>query len=144
MQVLWVCGSHSGIREVEGGTMKRLEEVQAEPVGTMEGLISQGGRAHRVRSAEGRMVDSMIALYKNRLTFTFVMDNEVASIHFDKERGEIFLKGHNIMNMTINTAQKEALERLGSVLKEDAEGKAFLEEYEATLAKAIADNYSEG
>lgn len=110
----------------------------------LESLLSQGGKAHKVRTPVGRAVDSMLAVYKDRVTFTFVMDMEVASIHFDANRHEIFFKGHNISNMKLTGDNLKALWRLRDVLAADSDGGAFLEEYHATLLKRLADTSSEG
>jgi hypothetical protein len=81
----------------------------------------------------------MLAVYKDRLTYTFIMDHEVASIHYDRHRGEIFFKGHNIRNMELDEEQKQALMDLSHVLEAEARGNEFSADYEATLARLLAD-----
>jgi len=95
-------------------------------------------KAKKVRKGE-RAVDSMIAVYKERITYTFILDDEVASIHFDRLRGEIFFKGHNIKNIELTESQVQALKDLGSVLSAEKEGQPFLSDYEATLGRYLAD-----
>jgi len=99
-----------------------------------------GGRAHKVGKPSEKTPDSMLAVYKDRLTYTFIMDHEVASIHFDRRRGEIFYKGHNIKNLELNENQREALMSLMQILQDDSEGAEFLSEYQATLESLMADN----
>ena len=106
---------------------------------SLEILMSQGGRARKVRTPAGKAVDSMLAVYQDRITFTFVMEAEVASIHFDAGRHQIFFKGHNIENLPLDGNHLKALWRLKDVLKEDEEGRQFLEEYHATLVRRLAD-----
>lgn len=97
------------------------------------------GRSHRVSAKEGRRPDSMLAVYGDRVTYTFILDNEVASIHFDRMRREIFFKGHNIHNMELTEEQREALLHMEGVLASEEEGKPLLSDYSATLAKVLAD-----
>lgn len=130
--------------EPKGEIMKQLQKVHEVERTSIEALITQGGRAHRVRSMAGRAVDSMLAVYQERLTFTFVLESEVASIHFDQKRREIFFRGHNISNLKLTAWHLQALERLSRILREDMEGQRFFEDYDATLAKSLADNITKG
>ncbi len=97
-------------------------------------------KAQKTGVKGGAAVDSMLAVYKDRLTYTFILDREVASIHFDRMRGEIFFKGHNIRNMELTARQKQALEDLKAVLMKNEKGRSYLSDYSATLAKHLADN----
>lgn len=98
-----------------------------------------GGNARKVKGKRFKAPDSMLAVYKNRATYTFIMNDEVASVHFDVTRGEIFFKGHNIKNLELTNEQKEALVMLQWILEEDEEGKQLLPSYLATLERVIAD-----
>ena len=98
-----------------------------------------GGKSKKVNGKNFRAPDSMLAVYKDRLTYTFIMDGEVSSVHFDASRGEIFFKGHCIRNLELTDGQKEALVMLQWVLEEDEDGKVFLPSYLATLERAITD-----
>lgn len=88
--------------------------------------------------------DSLLAVYKERLTYTFILGREVASIHFDRSKNEIFFKGHNIRNFKLNEAQITALRDFKQILADEEKGKEFLGTYEATLESALADNYHRG
>lgn len=100
-------------------------------------LMGSGGKSKRVE--EGAK-DSLLAVFKDRLTYTFIMGREVASIHFDRSRREIFFKGHNIRNLKLEAGQIEVLYSLKEVLRQDKRGEPFLTEYEATLRRILAEN----
>lgn len=99
-----------------------------------------GGKTRRVAGDGLPVKDSLLAVYKGRLTFTFILGDEVASIHFDQTRREIYFKGHNIRNFKLTSAQMQALHGLKDVLKGDERGKELLADYEATLATRLAEN----
>ncbi len=119
----------------------RAEEVRSEPnlSSPLDIMRRMGGQAHPVRNPSGKQADSMLAAYKDRMTYTFIMEGEVASIHFDRVRGEIFFRGHSIKNMELSEAQVLALHSLVEILKGDEEGKSFYADYEATLSRLMAD-----
>ncbi|MBN1283271.1 MAG: hypothetical protein JXA24_05825 [Proteobacteria bacterium] len=98
-----------------------------------------GGRSRHVGRGPRRMPDSVIAVSRDRVTYTFIMENEVASIHFDSRRGEIFFSGHNIRNLKLSHAQTKALKAMTVVLAEDKAGKELLSAYSATLDRLLAD-----
>lgn len=96
-----------------------------------------GGRSRPVGE---KAADSMLAVFKDRATYTFILEDEVASIHFDRTRGEIFFKGHNIRHLTLSEGQINALNHMKEVLLTDAKAKRLLNSYSATLARRLADN----
>lgn len=105
--------------------------------------LAGGGEAHRVKGEAGkRPPDSMVAVYGDRVTYTFILDDEVASIHFDRARGEIFYKGHNIRNMQLSDRQIEALYEMKKVIASDHKSRELFSDYVATLDRLIADNKS--
>lgn len=99
-----------------------------------------GGKAEAVKSSLAKGHDSMLAVYKDRLTYTFILEREVASIHYDHGRKEIFFKGHNVKNMKLTGAQIEALKGVKAILMQDGRAKGLLPDYEATLGRILADN----
>ena len=99
-----------------------------------------GGKTKRVAPGSKPQNDSMLAVYKNRLTYTFIMGREVASIHFDKAKKEIFFKGHNIRNLSLDEPQRMVLSDFKAVLAADERAKLFLKDYEATLGSLLAEN----
>jgi len=96
-------------------------------------------RARKVGVKGTTETDSMLAIYKDNLTYTFILEREVASIHFDRIRSEIFFKGHNIGNMELTVRQVQALNDLKIVLARDEKGRPFLSDYSATLGRYLAD-----
>ncbi|MBI2091785.1 MAG: hypothetical protein HYT75_02150 [Deltaproteobacteria bacterium] len=107
----------------------------------LEIMRKTGGVAHPVKASQkGKPVDSMLAVYHDRLTYTFILDKEVASIHYDRAKGEIFFKGHNICDRELKEHEIKALKSLPEILMNDEQGKLFYNDYLATLSHALADN----
>lgn len=100
-----------------------------------------GGQSRPLQRGRKRLPDSVLAVHKDRFTYTFILDQEVSSIHFDRNRGEIFFRGHNIRHMELSERQREALTAMSSILEADEEGRELLSTYSATLARYLADNY---
>lgn len=84
--------------------------------------------------------DSMLVFFKAKLTYTCIVGHEVASIHFDRDRREIFYRGHNIQNMTLDEGKQKLLKGLIMLLAADEKGRDFVADYAATLQKLLADN----
>lgn len=81
--------------------------------------------------------ESQLVSFGERITYTFAYGKEVGSIHFDRNRGEIFYKGHNIRNMDMEDWQMQVLESLRTILEKSEEGKRFATPYGKTLDKII-------
>lgn len=103
-------------------------------------LRMRGGRARRVKGKKGQMLDSMLAVYRERVTYTFILEDEVASIHYDKQRGEIFFRGHNIRNLELTKPQLNALYQMKEVMAGDSRSRPLVSNYSATLDRLLADN----
>lgn len=118
---------------------KRLERIEEgkKPQSPLDLWRKMGAHTKRLPQKDNVAVDSMLATYKNRVTCTFILGKEVASIHFDKSRGEIFFKGHNLNNMHPTQQQCEVLMGLIDILKKDEQGKIFADSYEMTLNKYL-------
>ncbi|MBI2346710.1 MAG: hypothetical protein HYV03_07530 [Deltaproteobacteria bacterium] len=99
-----------------------------------------GGVTRRVPGPGGHPSDSMLAVYKDRFTYTFIFQDEVASIHFDTIRREIFFKGHNIRYMELQHDHLQSLWNLAEVLAHDREAKNYVSAYSETLGRVVADN----
>lgn len=84
---------------------------------------------------KGLPADSQLISFGDRFTFTFAQGREVGSIHFDRGRGEIFYKGHNVRNMEMEEWQMQILEGLRRTLQQDEQGKEFADDYGRTLDK---------
>ena len=97
-------------------------------------------KTRRVTGSNGLQVDSLLAVFEDRLTYTFIDHETVASIHFDRKRQEIFYRGHNIKNMVLSEEQRNVLrEIMPKVLKSDERSSVYLADYQATLAKFVTD-----
>lgn len=129
---------HDPKRESLADQATRPDEASLSPLEVMK---RTGGVAHPVKNMPGRPVDSMLAVYRDRATYTFIMNKEVASIHFDRGKREIFFKGHNILNMALSQEQIKALKEFQGVLAEDEQGKMLFNDYVATLGRLLADKY---
>ena len=85
--------------------------------------------------------EARLFLAQNRATVTFYLDQEVASIHYDLQRDEIFYKGHNVKNMTLTEQQWTALQNFSSYLsqvpKSEKIRKAYLECLTTLLPRGI-------
>jgi len=101
-------------------------------------------RARKVNHFSPLLPDSMLACYRDRFTFTFMLGSEVASIHFDRAKGEVYFRGRNLQNLHLLPEEKEALYAVFPALKRDKRGKSLLPAYEATLERLLADKLSEG
>lgn len=127
---------------MKGDKEKQLGSISGEPRprgGFELWKHLQAARAQKTGIKGRAAVDSMLAVYKDCLTYTFILGREVASIHFDRLRGEIFFRGHNIKNMELSTNQIQALKDLKTVLMQDSKARPFLSDYNATLGRFLAD-----
>ena len=108
-----------------------------------EAETREATNAPEARDAEaawkGLPADSQLISFGDRFTFTFAQGREVGSIHFDRSRGEIFYKGHNIRNMDMEEWQMQILEGLRQTLHHDEQGKAFAADYARTLDKVTLE-----
>lgn len=80
---------------------------------------------------------SQIIAFGDRVTYTFSLGGEVYSLHFDKGRRQIFLKGHNVQNMVLDPIQQQLLKDFKKTLASSPKGNLFLKEYEELLEKVL-------
>ncbi len=83
-----------------------------------------------------KVPQGQIVGFADKVTYTFFHRTEVASIHFDMGRGEIFYKGHNIRNMALDDVQSQRLEELAQILDGHEKMRAFVEPFRGALKKA--------
>lgn len=126
------------------GRKERLGAVQEEagdPVvrSPLDLWRLKGGISHHPVERGRPSPDSMLAVYDDRVTYTFIIEDEVASIHYDRKRGEIFFRGHNIRHLDLTPAQIEALFHMEEVLRDDPGAAGLFSDYSATLARCLAD-----
>ena len=81
---------------------------------------------------EGKLFSS-----PERLTLTFFMGDQVASIHFDLSRREIFFKGHNVKNMTLTQDQWIALKNFSKLIKKEDCPPNIIQAYEDCLGQIL-------
>lgn len=72
----------------------------------------------------------------DKVTYTFVDNKEVVSLHFDKRRQAIFYRGHNIANLSLTDDQKNHLERFARELQKDSHTRTFAGAYSKALDTA--------
>lgn len=114
-------------------------EAESNTTTPLDRLRSMSTVARKVHPKREKAVDAMLAVYSGRLTYTFIAGHEVASIHFDQKRGEIFYKGHNVKTLPMGDEVRGYLWELADVLAHDEEGMAYSSEYSATLRKVLDD-----
>lgn len=91
------------------------------------------------KKPQGVPKGSQLVSFGERITYTFAYGKEVGSIHFDRGRGEIFYKGHNIRNMDIEEWQMQMMEQLRKILNGDENGKEFASSYGRALDKIVVE-----
>jgi hypothetical protein len=102
------------------------------------GGTPQGGRVsaadHQAMEALG-FRQGQLFTSPERLTLTFFMGDQVASIHFDLFRREIFFKGHNVKNMTLTPDQWLALGNFSKLIKSEGCPPKMVVAYEECLGQ---------
>jgi len=73
--------------------------------------------------------DGKIHCTDERVTYTFLDHEEVITLHYDKNRKELFYKGHQVTNLTITTKEKEHIEKFLQALKNHPEAKNFIDDF---------------
>ena len=89
-------------------------------------------------------MDTQWVTFGHRVTFTFVMGEDVGSVHFDRSRQEIFFKGHNIRNMDLEVWQWQVLEKMRDVLKSHPKLRNFTNPYSRLLDKIAQEKARQG
>lgn len=82
----------------------------------------------------GDFREAKLFISKDRATLTFFLKQEVASIHFDKSRNEIFFKGHNVKNMTLAPEQWQSLQKFSEYLIKENADPEFIQSYQKCLS----------
>ena len=84
--------------------------------------------------------EARLFLGKDRATLTFYVDQEVASIHYDLIRDEIFYRGHNVKNMTMSQTQWESLRKFAEYLGDDPRADRLRDAYKSCLEHLMTDH----
>jgi len=88
----------------------------------------------RYWAREGRMPqDSHLVSFGQRVTYTFAVGNDVASIHYDQGRGKLFYKGHRITADNMEPWLVDLLHHFKSVLAKSEFAERFAEGYSTLL-----------
>jgi hypothetical protein len=90
------------------------------------------GKMEALGFREGKLFSS-----PERVTLTFFMGDQVASIHFDLVRREIFFKGHNVKNMTLTQEQWVALRNFSQLIRHEDCPPQIVAAYEECLGQVL-------
>ncbi len=90
------------------------------------------------------MVKDQVVGFGDRVTYIFAHDREVGSIHFDRLRGEIFYKGHNIRHLPLEAWQLQKIVELQKMLSQHAQYHDFASSYGKALEKITLDRVRNG
>ncbi len=104
--------------------------------GPASGREGNAGRSTSIKKMMKGFSSPRFFFDKHRFTYTFLLDGEVGSIHFDTQRAEIFYKGHNIRNMNLSETQINFLKQTVSLIAEMGQ-LSLSEHYRACLSKVI-------
>lgn len=84
--------------------------------------------------------EARLFLSKDRATLTFYVHQEVASIHYDLHRDEIFYRGHNVKNMTMSQEQWDYLQKFSDYLAQDPKAEHLQRAYRSCLEHLMTDH----
>jgi len=118
----------------ENKTPESTSRAPDKSLDSLEWLSGVDQKAIHISSEKGQLIT-----FGERLTFTFAYGKEVGSIHFDKGRGEIFYKGHNINNIEIENWQIMMLEKVRQILTRDEKLRNFAAPYSRSLDKTLQE-----
>ena len=109
-----------------------------------QGSIPQGLRGASAPGSGSMPLDyfreARLFLSKDRATLTFYVHQEVASIHYDLQRDEIFYRGHNVKNMTMTQEQWGFLQKFSEYLAQDPKAERLQEAYRSCLEHLMTDH----
>ncbi len=81
--------------------------------------------------------DSHLVSFGDKVTYTFAMGNDVASIHYDQHRGEVFYKGHKVETSRLDAWMIDLLKHFKTILAESEYAEKFLKGYSELLNKKL-------
>lgn len=126
------------LRMKEVKSMEKRDNDQTRPTGEgtgKEAAASPWGRywARQKRTPQ----DSHLISFGERVTYTFVLGNDVASLHYDQGRGKLFYKGHRITRENMEPWLVKLLQHFKAVLAESEYAERFSEGYNQLLGKLM-------
>ena len=116
--------------------MEKKADMQAQK--SSSPLASASQEAGKISDSEV-FREAKLFLGKDRATLTFFLEEEVASIHYDMLRDEIFYRGHNVKNMTMDPRHWLALEKFGEYLADDPRSGSLRKAYRRCLEHLRTD-----
>lgn len=81
--------------------------------------------------------DSHLVSFGKRVTYTFAVGHDVASVHYDAGRGELFYKGHRITPQNMEPWLVELLKHFKDVLATSEYSDKFLTSYTELMGKML-------
>lgn len=81
-----------------------------------------------------RYYDGKIFYAADKVTHTFVFEEEVVVLHFDLSRHALFFKGHKIESLEIHPNINEFLSNFRRLLEENPQTKEFLGPFDEAVA----------
>lgn len=82
------------------------------------------------------LYDGKLFHSEDKVTYTFLTDQEVVSLHFDLKSEAIFYKGHKIENLELDPEQRKHLQQFAKVL-EKPETAAFTKAYQGAFERYL-------
>lgn len=77
--------------------------------------------------------DGKIFYGADRVTYTFVYDDDVVVLHFDVSRQTLFFKGHRVESLAIHPQIREFLSSFKERLLENEQTKEFVESFDVAV-----------
>src|SRR5262245_5838281 len=77
--------------------------------------------------------DGKLFFSPDKVTYTFLRDEELISLHFDKKKRTLFFKGHNMAHMSLDPQQLHDLEQFHQELAKNPKTKNFAPAFEQVL-----------
>lgn len=111
-------------RDEEIQSVKEKEPAANLPLAALDGILNREGYH------SGRLFHS-----KDKATYTFVNDDEVIALHFDMNRGDLFIKGHKISSLMDHAQLEEFLVRFKKALMEQHAFTGLVKAFDAAVGR---------
>lgn len=113
-----------------------IKEIQIEEEIEVRPLFSARPVYGKLFKKDG-VLDGKMFHAAEKVTYTFVSNNEVISLHFDRLKQTIFYKGHNINNISLTPTQRSHLDLFKKELSKKGETHSFLRPYTEAFEKFL-------
>ena len=125
--------------------MDKPPDQETKPVSQGTGQGTEVSPWARYWARQKRMPqDSHLISFGERVTYTFALGADVASIHYDQGRGKLFYKGHRISSENMEPWLEKLLQHFKSVLADSEYSERFLEGYTRLLDKLLVKKTEAG